>query len=84
MVYLCLWMEAARTSRELRDCTGLPERTVRHAVKWMIEQGLARRQATLRDARQDYILLNRESGPDTAAAPPASVVHAGGEAAAVA
>ncbi len=79
LVYLCLWMEAARTSRELRDCTGLPERTVRHAIKWMIEQGIARRQTTLQDARQDYILLNREAPevpPTVPHAAPHAVPHA--------
>ncbi len=47
------------TFRELVELTGLPERTVRHALSVLTSKGLIRKSVNLRDARQRIYTLSR-------------------------
>lgn len=40
----------------ISDRSGLPERTVRHAVRWLVDEGLVRRVADLQDTRRAFLV----------------------------
>lgn len=56
-VYACLQIKEPITAGELARCSGLPGRTVRYAINWLIRHGFARRVTRLADARQNIIVL---------------------------
>lgn len=49
-------MGAGRTVGALRESLGMPERTVREAVRWLVESGFATRRPVLGDTRRHWIL----------------------------
>lgn len=51
-VYACFRLGVARSVAGLREATGLPARTVRHAVRWLVDRGLVERIPDLGDARR--------------------------------
>jgi hypothetical protein len=56
-VYACLRLNGASSTGGLVACSGLPSRTVRYAVDWLVGNGLARRVTKIDDARKSIIAL---------------------------
>ena len=54
-VYASIRETGAITTSDIALRTGLPDRTVRHAVRWLAKQGLAIRLHVLGDARKNRI-----------------------------
>ncbi len=40
----------------ISEASGLPERTVRHAVRWLVDEGLVRRVTRLADTRRTILV----------------------------
>jgi hypothetical protein len=62
-VYACLRMGVARNAGELERASGLPARTVRHAVRWLVDRGFADRMPELRDARKYRLSMRAPRSP---------------------
>lgn len=54
-VYACFRLGVAKSVEGLRQATGLPARTVRHAVRWLVDRGLMERISGLTDARRVFL-----------------------------
>lgn len=52
LVYLCLRSGAGDSTSEVGRLSGLPERTVRYAVRWLVDRGLCERHPRLSDTRR--------------------------------
>lgn len=59
-IYKMLELHGSLTMRELVGLTNLPARTVRHALKTLVEKGLVERMISLRDARVYIYKLKNE------------------------
>lgn len=56
LAYACLALGMGSDVQALRDASGLPERTTRQAVRWLVAAGLARRVTPLKDARRSFVV----------------------------
>lgn len=75
LTYACLHLGMGHDGPSISDASGLPERTVRHAVRWLVDEGLARRVADLQDTRRT-VLVPTEAPRWTADVAPAEAVVA--------
>ena len=56
LTYACLHLGMGHDGPSVSEASGLPERTVRHAVRWLVDEGLVRRVADLQDTRRAFLV----------------------------
>lgn len=56
LTYAALRLRMGRDANEIAESSGLPPRTVRYAVRWLIDEGLVVRRPRLDDTRRHVLV----------------------------